>query len=100
MNSYNGNELSMGIRPVFDNSAGRIGGQFASYNEIAVKRQVSLESQSTYFLNGARCRRRDVLDLFFGPLALLGQQRQLTFQVLPPRPEDGHLSRENLRRLR
>ena len=55
-----------GIELTFDNSAGRAGGEFAKFNQIAVKRQVSRDGQSTYFLNGARCRRRDIQDLFLG----------------------------------
>jgi chromosome segregation protein len=54
------------VELVFDNTDGRAGGRFATYSEISVKRQVSLEGQSAYFLNGARCRRRDVMDLFYG----------------------------------
>ncbi|WP_295879657.1 chromosome segregation protein SMC [uncultured Thiohalocapsa sp.] len=55
-----------GIELTFDNSAGRAGGEFARFNQIAVKRQVSRDGQSTYFMNGARCRRRDIQDLFLG----------------------------------
>ncbi|MSQ99424.1 MAG: chromosome segregation protein SMC, partial [Xanthomonadales bacterium] len=54
------------VELVFDNSAGRVGAQFAGYNEISVKRQVSRDGVSVYFLNGTRCRRRDVRDLFLG----------------------------------
>jgi len=50
----------------FDNSDGKIGGQFANYNEISIKRQINREGISTYFLNGTRCRRRDILGLFLG----------------------------------
>ncbi|NBC14349.1 MAG: chromosome segregation protein SMC [Gammaproteobacteria bacterium] len=55
-----------GIELTFDNSSGRAGGEFTRFSEIAVKRQVSRDGQSTYFLNGARCRRRDIQDLFLG----------------------------------
>jgi chromosome segregation protein len=55
-----------GIELTFDNSAGRAGGELAGFNQIAVKRQVSRDGQSAYFLNGARCRRRDIQDLFLG----------------------------------
>jgi chromosome segregation protein len=51
---------------VFDNSSGRIQGEFANYNELSVKRIVTREAQSTYLLNGSKCRRRDVTDLFLG----------------------------------
>ena len=54
------------IELVFDNSDGRAGGEFSRFNQIAVKRQVSRDGQSSYFLNGARCRRRDIQDLFLG----------------------------------
>jgi len=54
------------IELVFDNGDGRAGGEFARFNQIAVKRQVSRDGQSNYFLNGARCRRRDIQDLFLG----------------------------------
>ncbi|MDZ7784953.1 MAG: chromosome segregation protein SMC [Halioglobus sp.] len=54
------------IELVFDNSEGRLGGEYASYAEISTKRQVSREGQSEYFLNGTRCRRRDITDIFLG----------------------------------
>ena len=54
------------IELVFDNSDGGAGGQYAAYNEIAIKRLLTREGQSTYFLNGTRCRRRDVTDIFMG----------------------------------
>ena len=54
------------IELMFDNSAGSAGGQYAQYNQISVKRQVSRDGQSSYFLNGVRCRRRDITDLFLG----------------------------------
>jgi chromosome segregation protein len=54
------------IELVFDNSDGQAGGQYAAYSEIAVKRTVSRDGASQYFLNGTRCRRRDVTDIFLG----------------------------------
>ncbi|HET6726267.1 MAG TPA: chromosome segregation protein SMC [Gammaproteobacteria bacterium] len=54
------------IELVFDNSDGAIGGQYAQYAEIAVRREVSRDGASNYFLNGARCRRRDITDIFLG----------------------------------
>ena len=50
----------------FDNSEGRAGGRFAARGEISIRRIVNREGQSVYYLNGARCRRRDVTDLFLG----------------------------------
>ena len=56
------------VELVFDNSEanGKVGGQFAQYDEISVKRAVSRDGQSKYSLNGTRCRRRDIADLFLG----------------------------------
>jgi len=55
-----------GIELLFDNSDGQAGGEYARFGQIAVKRQVSRDGQSAYFLNGSRCRRRDIQDLFLG----------------------------------
>ncbi|QSX28757.1 chromosome segregation protein SMC [Shewanella cyperi] len=55
-----------GVELVFDNSEGRLGGQYASYQELAIKRQVSRDGESLYFLNGQKCRRKDITDLFMG----------------------------------
>ncbi len=54
------------IELVFDNQQGRLGGPWSSYAEIAIKRVVSRDGQSSYFLNGSRCRRRDIADIFLG----------------------------------
>jgi chromosome segregation protein len=50
----------------FDNSDGGLGGIYAQYPEIVIRRQVSLEGQSVYYLNGTVCRRRDITDIFLG----------------------------------
>ncbi len=54
------------VELVFDNSDGKISGPYASYNEVSLKRQVSRDGASAYFINGARCRRRDITQLFLG----------------------------------
>lgn len=50
----------------FDNTYGKLGGAYNAYNELAVRRQVTREGKSEYFLNGTRCRRRDITDIFLG----------------------------------
>ena len=55
-----------GIELVFDNAEGTAGGQYANFAEISVKRQVSRDGASQYFLNGTRCRRKDIQDIFLG----------------------------------
>ena len=50
----------------FDNSDGTLGGEYASYHDIVIRRQVTRDGQSTYALNGSRCRRKDITDIFLG----------------------------------
>ncbi|MEB3753960.1 chromosome segregation protein SMC [Acinetobacter sp. MD2(2019)] len=50
----------------FENTQGKLGGAYNAYNELAVRRQVSRDGKSEYFLNGTRCRRRDITDIFLG----------------------------------
>jgi chromosome segregation protein len=54
------------VELVFDNGEGRAPGEYSQYAQLAIKRQVTRDGQSQYFLNGARCRRRDVTDIFLG----------------------------------
>lgn len=54
------------IELVFDNSNNQLGGEYASYSEISIRRQISRDGQSQYYLNHTRCRRSDVVDIFLG----------------------------------
>ncbi len=54
------------VELVFDNNSGRIQGEYANYAEISVKRLVTRDGRSDYFLNNSKCRRRDITDLFLG----------------------------------
>ena len=54
------------VELVFDNSDGQLAGQYAGYAEVSLKRVVSRDGTSAYFLNGARCRRKDITQLFLG----------------------------------
>ncbi|MFL0796662.1 MAG: chromosome segregation protein SMC [Cellvibrionaceae bacterium] len=54
------------IELVFDNSDGTITGEYARFNEISVKRKVTRDAQNSYYLNGQKCRRRDITDIFLG----------------------------------
>ncbi|PCH83950.1 MAG: chromosome segregation protein SMC [Piscirickettsiaceae bacterium] len=54
------------VELTFDNTDGTITGEYAGNRQIALKRQVNREGQSAYFLNGTRCRRKDITDLFLG----------------------------------
>ena len=54
------------IELFFDNSDGAAGGQYAGFGEISARRVLSRDGTSSYFLNGARCRRKDITHLFLG----------------------------------
>ncbi len=54
------------VELVFDNSDGTLGGQYAGYGEISIKRSLTRDGVSTYQLNGTRCRRKDVTNVFLG----------------------------------
>lgn len=54
------------VELVFDNSDGQLAGQYAGYTEVSLKRVVSRDGTSAYFLNGIRCRRKDITQLFLG----------------------------------
>lgn len=54
------------VELIFDNNEGRITGEYAAYSEISVKRTVNSDAKNTYFLNGSKCRRRDIMDIFLG----------------------------------
>jgi chromosome segregation protein len=57
---------SASIELVFDNADGKIGGEYANYAEIGLKRVVSRDGRSDYFINGIRVRRKDITQLFLG----------------------------------
>ncbi len=54
------------VELVFDNSDKTLKGEYAAYNEISLRRQVTRDGQSLYFLNGTKCRRKDITDIFLG----------------------------------
>ena len=54
------------VELLFDNSETTLEGQYAKYAEIAIRREVSRDGISSYFLNGTRCRRKDITGVFLG----------------------------------
>jgi chromosome segregation protein len=57
---------SASVELVFDNGDGALGGEYARFAEVSVKRTVSRDGFSVYSINGSQCRRKDVIDLFLG----------------------------------
>ncbi|WP_040391729.1 chromosome segregation protein SMC [Cellvibrio sp. BR] len=54
------------IELVFDNSDATLTGEYAGFSEISIKRKVSRDGDNSYYLNGTKCRRRDITDIFLG----------------------------------
>ena len=54
------------VELIFDNKQARLGGQYRQYTQLAIRREITREGQSVYYLNGTRCRRRDIRDIFLG----------------------------------
>jgi len=80
------------VELIFDNADHTISGELAAFNEISVKRTVSRDGQSNYSLNGTRCRRRDITDLFLGtglgPRSYSIIEQGMISQIIEARPED------------
>ncbi len=80
------------VELVFDNSDHAITGEYAAFNEISVKRTVGRDGQSSYYLNGGKCRRRDITDLFLGtglgPRSYSIIEQGMISQVIEARPEE------------
>lgn len=80
------------VELVFDNADGGIGGEYAKFAEISVKRVINRDSDSSYYLNGVRCRKRDVVDLFLGTglgprsYSIIGQN--MISRIIEAKPED------------
>ena len=54
------------VELLFDNMAERMEGSMADRNQISIRRVVNRDSQNTYYLNGSKCRRKDITDIFLG----------------------------------
>jgi chromosome segregation protein len=80
------------VELIFDNSDHTITGEYAAFNEISVKRTVSRDGQSNYYLNGTKCRRRDITDLFLGtglgPRSYSIIEQGMISQVIEAKPEE------------
>jgi chromosome segregation protein len=80
------------IELVFDNSDGKITGEYARYAEISVKRKVTRDGQNLYYLNGNKCRRRDITDIFLGtglgPRSYAIIEQGMISRLIEAKPED------------
>ena len=80
------------IELIFDNSDGTLTGEYSGYNEISIRRRVTRDSQNTYFLNGTKCRRRDITDIFLGtglgPRSYSIIEQGMISKLIEAKPED------------
>lgn len=80
------------IELVFDNSDGSLGGEYASYGEISIRRVATRDNQSNYFLNGTRCRRKDITEIFLGtglgPRSYSIIEQGMISRVIEAKPEE------------
>jgi len=80
------------VELVFDNNEGKASGQWGQYAEIAVKRTLTRDGTSTYYINGQPVRRRDITDIFLGTglgpraYAIIGQG--MISRIIESRPEE------------
>ena len=76
----------------FDNSQGRIGGQWGQYAEISIKRVLTRDGDSSYYINNIPVRRRDIHDLFLGtglgPRAYAIIEQGMISRVIEAKPEE------------
>ena len=86
------------VEMVFDNSDHRIGGQWGQFSEIAIKRVLTRDGTSSYFINNQAVRRRDVQDVFLGtglgPRSYAIISQGTITRILESRPEDLRLMLE------
>ncbi len=80
------------VELVFDNQAGRAAGQWSQYAEIAVKRVLTRDGTSSYYINNLSVRRRDIQDIFLGTglgpraYAIIGQG--MIARIIEAKPEE------------
>jgi chromosome segregation protein len=80
------------VELVFDNSEGRIGGEWGTFAEISIKRVLTRDGASSYYINNQTVRRRDVQDIFLGTglgpraYAIVGQG--MISRIIEARPEE------------
>jgi energy-coupling factor transporter ATP-binding protein EcfA2 len=80
------------VELVFDNSEGRIGGQWGQYAELSIKRLLARDADSNYYINNIPVRRRDIYDLFLGtglgPRAYAIIEQGMISRVVEAKPEE------------
>ena len=80
------------VELLFDNSNTTLEGQYAKYAEIGIRREVSRDGISNYYLNGTRCRRKDITGIFLGtglgPRSYSIIEQGMISRVIESKPEE------------
>ena len=80
------------VELLFDNSLGKLGGEYAKFNEISVKRSMTRDGQSKYSINNTNCRRKDIQDIFLGtglgPRSYAIIEQGMVSKIVGARPEE------------
>lgn len=80
------------VELVFANTLGQLGGAYNAYTELSVRRLVTREGGSSYFLNGRRCRRKDIQEIFLGtglgPRSYAVIQQGMINRIVEARPDE------------
>ena len=88
------------IELVFDNTDSTLGGEYAAYSEISIRRELARDGQSVYFLNGTRCRRRDIVDVFLGtglgPRSYAIIEQGMITRLIESKPEELRVNLEEV----
>ena len=83
---------SASVELLFDNSETTLEGQYAKYTEIAIRREVARDGVSSYYLNGTRCRRKDITGVFLGtglgPRSYSIIEQGMISRLIEAKPED------------
>jgi chromosome segregation protein len=83
---------SASVELLFDNSETTIEGQYAKYAEISIRRDVSRDGISNYYLNGTRCRRKDITGVFLGtglgPRSYSIIEQGMISRIIEAKPEE------------
>jgi chromosome segregation protein len=80
------------VELLFDNAETTLEGQYAKYSEISIRREVSRDGISSYFLNGTKCRRKDITGVFLGtglgPRSYSIIEQGMISRLIEAKPED------------
>ena len=94
---FNGSDLrkpsgQCSIELLFDNTEGKLGGEYSKYNEISIKRIMTRDGQSKYSINNTSCRRKDVQDIFLGtglgPRSYAIIEQGMVSKIVTAKPEE------------